>query len=77
MADNAVYDRVFRKLVAGLRQHNVNLTPICNALLQVEVDNAKRAVNSLEEGDYGEAKELVDELDMVVSRFIREADCSG
>lgn len=77
MADNAVYDRAFRKLVTSLKEHNVDLKPICSALFEVESDNANKAVADLDSGNYGDAKDLVDELDLVITRFLREANCLG
>jgi len=75
MADNAVYDRVFRKIVAKLRQHEVNMAPICSSMLEVQIDNVSQAVAALNTGDFDTAKDLVDELELVLSRFISEANC--
>ena len=75
MADNAVYDRVFRKIVAKLRQHEVNTAPICSSMLEVQIDNVSQAVAALNTGDFDTAKDLVDELELVLSRFIAEANC--
>jgi hypothetical protein len=75
MADNAVYDRVFRKIVAKLRQHEVNMAPICSSMLEVQIDNVSQAVAALNTGDFDTAKDLVDELELVLSRFIAEANC--
>ncbi len=75
MADNAVYDRVFRKIVAKLRQHEVNMAPICSSMLEVQIDNVGQAVAALNTGDFDTAKDLVDELELVLSRFIAEANC--
>jgi DNA-binding GntR family transcriptional regulator len=76
MADNAVYDRVFRKIVAKLRQHEVNMAPICSSMLEVQIDNVSQAVAALNTGDFDTAKDLVDELELVLSRFIAEANCT-
>ena len=77
MADNAVYDRVFRKIVAKLRQHEVDMAPICSSMFEVQVDNVRDAIGALNTGDYDMAKDLVDELELVLSRFIEEANCSS
>jgi len=76
MADNAVYDRVFRKIVAKLRQHEVNMASICSSMLEVQIDNVSQAVAALNTGDFDTAKDLVDELELVLSRFIAEANCT-
>ena len=77
MVDNAVYDRVFRKLVAKLREHEVNMAPICSSMFEVQVDNVGDAIGALNTGDYDRAKDLVDELELVLSRYIEEANCSS
>ena len=77
MVDNAVYDRVFRKLVAKLREHEVNMVPICSSMFEVQVDNVGDAIGALNTGDYDRAKDLVDELELVLSRYIEEANCSS
>jgi hypothetical protein len=77
VVDNAVYDRVFRKLVAKLREHEVNMAPICSSMFEVQVDNVGDAIGALNTGDYDRAKDLVDELELVLSRYIEEANCSS
>ncbi|MEM3857490.1 MAG: hypothetical protein QXO47_10065 [Thermoproteota archaeon] len=79
MADGAVQDRVFRKLVAKLNENPRGkdaLVNVCGALLSVEADNAKQAIDRLMANDFETAKTLVDELDLVVHRYVVEANCS-
>jgi hypothetical protein len=77
VADNAVYDRVFRKIVAKLRMHEVDMAPICSSMFEVQMDNVGDAIGALNTGDYDRAKDLVDELELVLSRFIDEANCGS
>jgi len=46
-------------------------------MFEVQVDNVRDAIGALNTGDYDMAKDLVDELELVLSRFIEEANCSS